>query len=107
MKKGANNFAIIAVVIAILPTGMTAESLPRTTADWQLRRISTSSVCLVQLSTASPIGQLVSTHPSKGAACEAANNEYDSSMSDPTKCWEYGPATKAGCKAEGISLPGA
>jgi hypothetical protein len=72
---------------------------------WQLRKIQTSNVCLVQTSTSSPIGGLVSDHDTRKEACQAAKNRYDESISDVSKCWTYGPATKDGCKAEGIDLP--
>jgi hypothetical protein len=92
--------ALAALLVAIEPATASQAGKP-----FQLRKITTSSVCLVQTSTESPIGALVSEHDTKKEACQAAKDLYDASASDQTKCWAYGPATTTGCKALGIDLP--
>ena len=74
------------------------------TKPWQLRKIKTGNACLVQTSTSSPIGELVSEHDSRKEACQAAKDLYDDTLTDSSKCWAYGRATKTGCKADGIDL---
>jgi hypothetical protein len=91
---------MVAGIFGALPNVTQAPAKP-----WQLRKITTSNVCLVQTNTASPIGALVSEHDSRKEACQAAKDLYDDTASDVAKCCVYGPATKTGCKADGIDLP--
>lgn len=73
---------------------------------WELRRQTTSNVCHVQRSDSLPkLGDLMSSHNTRRAACEEAKRQYDSSMSNQSKCWSYGAGTKTGCKSEGVDLP--
>jgi hypothetical protein len=73
---------------------------------WELRRQTTSSVCHVQRSDSLPkLGELMSTHDTRKAACQQAKLQFDSSMSDQSKCWSYGGGTKTGCKNDGVDLP--
>lgn len=76
-------------------------------AKWDLRRVTTSAVCHVQPSDSSPpLGVLINSYDTRKAACEAAKKTYDSSMSDPKKCWSYGSGTKKSCKDdEKVELP--
>jgi hypothetical protein len=75
--------------------------------DWVLRRDTSSSACRVELAAAPPLGviQIAGPFPSRGDACNAALDQYDSSMSDPSKCWSYVYQTINWCMGEGVNLP--
>jgi hypothetical protein len=74
--------------------------------DWMLRVQTTSRVCHVQLKTAAPLGQdLKGPFASRKAACNEANNQYDDTLSDQSKCWTFGQGTRDGCKSDGVVLP--
>src|SRR5262245_22850831 len=91
------------VILCLVITAHVASAQP---ATWELRRQTTSSVCHVQRSDSLPkLGELVSTHDTRKAACEEAKRQYDSSMSNQSKCWSYGAGTKTGCKNDGVDLP--
>ena len=87
---------------ALLIAGATARA-----DDWVLRRETSSNACRVELAAASPLGviQLAGPFPSRSDACNAALNQYDSSMSDPSKCWSYVYQTINWCMGEGVALP--
>jgi hypothetical protein len=73
---------------------------------WEFRKQTGSNNCVVQLSTSLPkLGNLISEHETRKAACEAARDRYDKASEDTSKCWVYGPGTITGCAAEGIKLP--
>jgi hypothetical protein len=75
-------------------------------ADWMLRVETSSRVCHVQLKTASPLGQdFKGPFSSRKTACGEAANQYDSTLSDQSKCWTYGNGTVDGCKQDGVVLP--
>ena len=75
--------------------------------DWVLRRDTSSNACRVEMATAPPIGviQIAGPFSSRGAACNAALDQYDNSMSDPSKCWSYVFQTVNLCEFEGVNLP--
>ena len=73
---------------------------------WEFRKQTGSNNCVVQLSTTLPkLGDLISEHDTRRAACEAARDRYDKTPEDTSKCWVYGPGTIKGCGSEGITLP--
>jgi hypothetical protein len=74
--------------------------------DWMLRVQTMGRVCHVQLKTAAPLGEdFKGPFPSRKSACQEAANQYDSSLSDQSKCWTYGSGTVTGCNKDGITLP--
>jgi hypothetical protein len=75
-------------------------------ADWMLRVQTSSRTCHVQLKTAAPLGTDMSgPFSSRKEACQAASDAFDSSFTDPTKCWTYGGGTVDGCEQDGVHLP--
>ena len=97
--------ALIILMSGFSPAGAGSSVAPQSGKPWQLRVVTTSRNCLVQTSTSSPIGEFLSDYDTRKEACAAARDQYDSSMSDQSKCWVYGTGTRSGCKAEGIDLP--
>jgi hypothetical protein len=75
-------------------------------AEWSLRKQKMSNVCHVQKTTASPLGETLSEHPSRAAACREARRLHDPELSDSTKCWEYGQGTRDACRQDGVPLAG-
>jgi hypothetical protein len=74
--------------------------------DWMLRVETSSRVCHVQLVTASPLGaDLKGPFSSRKDACTEASNQYDSTLSDTSKCWTYGHGTIDWCSSENVNLP--
>jgi hypothetical protein len=74
--------------------------------DWVLRADTSSRACRIQLATAAPIGdQIGSNYSSRVDACNGALGQYDSSMSDTTKCWAYVRQTVDWCSDDGVNLP--
>lgn len=75
-------------------------------ADWMLRVQTMGRICHVQLKTATPIGEdFKGPFSSRKSACQEAENQYDDSLSDQSKCWTYGGGTVTGCKNDGVTLP--
>ena len=73
--------------------------------DWMLRVETSSRVCHVQLATASRLGaDLSGPFSSRRDACVDAQNKYDSSLSDTSKCWDYGRGTVSWCSEDGVTL---
>jgi hypothetical protein len=96
-----------AVKIAILLASfVTYACVNASAADWMLRVQTMGRICHVQLKTASPLGEdFKGPFSSRKAACQEGANQYDESLSDTSKCWEYGGGTVSGCKTDGITLP--
>lgn len=94
------SLGVVAVVSAVI-----ADAKSPSSKAWELRKIRTSNVCLIETRTSSPIGELVGDYDSRELACQAAKKNYDDSSTEQSKCWAYGPATRNACKDEGIELP--
>jgi hypothetical protein len=85
------------IILAILSLGVVQIDIARAD-DWMLRVETSSRVCHVQLKTASPLGSDMSgPFSSQEDACQEAARQFDSSLSDQSKCWTYGAGTRAGC----------
>jgi hypothetical protein len=90
---------IVAALLIGIPTVAVAE-------EWVLRKETSSAICHVQKSTASPLGEdYHGPFPNRKAACEDAKVSYDDSSTDKSKCIGYGRGTIDGCKVDGVSLP--
>jgi hypothetical protein len=90
----------LASSIYVMPTRAFAD-------DWLIARSSTSGSCNVQLETSRPyLGvPLNGRYPTRKAACQQASALKTSDPADSNKCFDYLPATVAGCLADGIELP--
>jgi hypothetical protein len=81
-------------------------TLPAKADDWMFRVQTMGRICHVQIKTASPLGEdFKGPFPSRKLACQEAANQYNSTLSDQSKCWIYGSGTVTGCKKDGITLP--
>lgn len=74
--------------------------------QWVVRRQSSSGICHVQLTTASPLGSdLGRPHDTEKAACEAAKARHEAASTASDKCSGFGAGTVSGCTADGVALP--
>jgi hypothetical protein len=93
-------FAMIGMGFYTAKISMAAEVKP-----WMITKVTTSNTCHVLLSTASPIGVVVSRHDSRKEACAEALALYDDTLTDKSKCFTYGKGTVDSCEKEGVKLP--
>jgi hypothetical protein len=96
---------VVGSLILVVATIAMVREVGAATKDWRLNKQSMGNICWVQSKTESQIGTLVSEHDTRKAACQAALDKYDATLSDPQRCWAYAPGTVDRCKAEGITLP--
>lgn len=99
MRIYLKNSIVVFLSIMMMPALAYSDS-------WILSKETTTNVCHVSKSTASRIGKDLSTHGTIKEACQQAKNLNDPDISDQTKCWDYGKATKDACKMEGVIMPG-
>jgi hypothetical protein len=62
-------------------------------------------MCSLQRSDSVPtLGKLLTSRPTKKAACEAAAGLKSNDVTDSDKCFDYTPNTAKLCKDEGVTL---
>jgi hypothetical protein len=69
------------------------------------RKESSSNVCHMQTSNTRPQrGDLLSSQDTHPKICEDAKKFFDSSLSDPKKCWSFDKASAKACEDDKVKI---
>ena len=94
------------VIVLSFAAGCGRQTPQLASANYEVRRETSSALCKVNLTTAAPWGSRVSGPFGTGKeACASALGLYDDTATEPNKCWSYDAGTKQACTADGVTLP--